>query len=143
MVTIHEQFRSDPGPIGLAEAMEGITYFAAANLAAVRVLMREIMDGGPYVAELVHDHLGPLFAAGAAEVSRNMEAGIFRRGDPMHVLIHVAGLTLHYFQMLPLLERVWDRDPLAPATLAERATAVRDCLLNGLITPTGVRETSS
>ena len=143
MVTIHEQFRDDPGPIGLAEAMEGITYFAAANLAAVRVLMREIMDGGPYVAELVHDHLGPLFAAGAAEVSRNMEAGIFRRGDPMHVLIHVAGLTLYYFQMLPLLEQVWDRDPLAPATLAERATAVRDCLLNGLITPTGVRETSS
>jgi TetR/AcrR family transcriptional regulator len=142
MVNIHEQFRGDPGPIGLAEAIEGITYFAAANLAAVRVLTRELMDGGPYVAELVHDHLGPLFAAGAAEVTRNMEAGIFRSGDPMHVLIHVAGLTLYYFQMLPLLEQVWDRDPLAPETLAQRAAAVRDCLLNGLIQPTGM-ETSS
>jgi TetR/AcrR family transcriptional regulator len=135
MVGIHEQFRSDPGPIGLAEAMEGITHFAAANLSAVRVLTREMMDGGPYVAELAEQYLGPLFAAGAAEVERNMDAGIFRPGDPMHVLINVAGLTLYYFQMLPLLERVWERDPLAPATLSERAAAVRDSLLYGLLQP--------
>jgi TetR/AcrR family transcriptional regulator len=135
MVGIHEQFRSDPGPIGLAEAMEGITHFAAANLSAVRVLTREMMDGGPYMAELAESYLGPLFAAGAAEVERNMDAGIFRPGDPMHVLINVAGLTLYYFQMLPLLERIWERDPLAPATLTERAAAVRDSLLHGLLQP--------
>ena len=135
MVGIHEQFRSDPGPIGLAEAMEGITHFAAANLSAVRVLTREMMDGGPYMAELAENYLGPLFAAGAAEVERNMDAGIFRPGDPMHVLINVAGLTLYYFQMLPLLERIWKRDPLAPATLTERAGAVRDGLLYGLLQP--------
>jgi len=135
MVGIHEQFRRDPGPVGLAEAMEGITHFAAANLPALRVLTREIMDGGPHVAELTRDYLGPLFAAGAAEVVRNMEQGIFRPGDPMHVLIHVGGLTLYYFQMLPLLERIWERDPLAPATLTERAAAVRDSLLHGLLQP--------
>ncbi|HKA29339.1 MAG TPA: TetR family transcriptional regulator, partial [Candidatus Binatia bacterium] len=108
MVAIHERFRTDPGPVGLAEAMEGITLFAAANLPAVRVLTREIMDGGPHMDELVREHLGPLFAAGAAEVARNMEQGIFRSADPMHVLVHVAGITLYYFQMLPLLERVWN-----------------------------------
>jgi TetR/AcrR family transcriptional regulator len=143
MVGIHEQFRTDPGPVGLAEAMEGITHFAAVNLPALRVLTREIMDGGPYVAELTRDYLGPLFAAGAAEVERNMDEGIFRPGDPMHVLVHVAGLTLYYFQMLPLLERIWKRDPLAPATLAERAAAVRDCLLYGLVQPAARGEASS
>jgi len=143
MVGIHEQFRTDPGPVGLAEAMEGITHFAAANLPAVRVLTRELMDGGPYVAELTRNYLGPLFAAGAAEVQRNMDEGIFRPGDPMHVLVHVAGLTLYYFQMLPLLERIWERDPLAPATLAERAAAVRDCLLYGLVEPAARGEASS
>jgi len=143
MVGIHEQFRTDPGPVGLAEAMEGITHFAAANLPAVRVLTRELMDGGPYVAELTRNYLGPLFAAGAAEVRRNMDEGIFRPGDPMHVLVHVAGLTLYYFQMLPLLERIWERDPLAPATLAERAAAVRDCLLYGLVEPAARGEASS
>src|SRR4029077_4508518 len=143
MVAIHQRFRADPGPVGLAEAMEGITLFAAANLPALRVLTREIMDGGPCVDELVRDHLAPLFAAGAAEVGRNMDEGIFRRGDPMHVLVHVAGITLYYFQMLPLLERVWDRSPLAPDTLVERAAAVRDCLLYGLLQPAAQGETSS
>jgi len=143
MVAIHERFRAEPGPVGLADAMQGITLFAAANLPALRVLTREIMDGGPYVAELAREYLGPLFAAGTAEVSRNMDRGIFRPGDPMHVLIHVAGVTLYYFQMLPLLEQVWDRDPLAPATLAERAAAVRDCLLYGLMQPAARGEASS
>lgn len=143
MVAIHQRFRTDPGPVGLAEAMEGITLFAAANLSAVRVLSREIMDGGPHVDELVREHLGPLFAAGASEVARNMEQGIFRPADPMHVLVHVAGITLYYFQMLPLLERVWNRDPLAPETLVERAAAVRDCLLYGLLQPAAQGETSS
>jgi TetR/AcrR family transcriptional regulator len=143
MVGIHRRFRSDPGPVGLAEAMEGITLFAASNLPALRVLTREIMDGGPHVDELVREHLGPLFAAGAAEVARNMEQGVFRPADPMHVLVHVAGITLYYFQMLPLLERVWKRDPLAPATLAERAAAVRDCLLYGLLQPAARGEASS
>jgi hypothetical protein len=72
-----------------------------------------------------------------------MEEGIFRPGDPTHVLIHVGGLTLYYFQMLPLLERIWERDPLAPATLAERAAAVRDCLLYGLVQPAARGETPS
>jgi TetR/AcrR family transcriptional regulator len=143
MVVIHHRFRTDPGPVGLAEAMEGITLFAAANLPAVRVLTREIMDEGPHMDELVHEHIAPLFAAGAAEVARNMEQGIFRSADPMHVLVHVAGVTLYYFQMLPLLERVWNRDPLAPATLAERAAAVRDCLLYGLLHPAAKGEASS
>jgi TetR/AcrR family transcriptional regulator len=142
MVAIHQRFRTEPGPVGLADAMQGITLFAAANLPALRVLTREIMDGGPYVAELAREYLAPLFAAGTAEVARNMDRRIFRRGDPMQVLIHVAGITLYYFQMLPLLERVWDRDPLAPATLAERAAAVRDCLLYGLMEPAARGEAS-
>jgi TetR/AcrR family transcriptional regulator len=135
MVRIHEQFRTDPGPIGLAEAMEGITHFAAANLPALKVLTREIMDGGPHVADLVHEHLGPLFARGGLEVARNMDDGVFRSGDPMHVLINVAGLTLYYFQMVPLLKLIWDRDPLEPDALAERAVAARDCLMHGLVGP--------
>src|SRR5262245_11979065 len=132
MVAIHEQFRNDPGPVGLAEAIEGITYFAAGNLRAITVLMREIIDDGPHVAALATEHLGPLFARGGAELRRNMDKGIFRREDPMHVLLSVGGLTMYYFLMVPLLRHIWDREPLAPETLAERAAAVRDVLLHGL-----------
>src|SRR5262245_18806082 len=57
MVAIHQRFRSEPGPMGLADAMQGITLFADANQSALRVLTREIMDGGPYVADLAREHL--------------------------------------------------------------------------------------
>ena len=132
MVAIHEQFRNDPGPVGLAEAIEGITYFGAANMRALTVLVREIMDDGPHLPTLAASLLGPLFARGGAELARNMDEGIFRRDDPMHVLLNVGGATMYYFLMVPLLRHIWDRDPLAPETLTERAAAVRDVLLHGL-----------
>lgn len=132
LVDIHERFRSDPGPIGLAEATDGLTGFAAVKLDALRVLMREIMDAGPHLRALADQYLGPLFARGAAEVERNMTEGVFRPADPMQVLLHVGGLTLFYFLNVPLLKLIWDRDPLAPETLAERAAAVRDLLMHGL-----------
>jgi len=135
MIAIHEQFRNDPGPIGMGEAADGLVAFAAANLDALRLLHREIMDGGPHLAPLAREHLGPLFARGAAEVERNMASGIFQSGDPMHALVNVGGLALYYFLIVPLLALIWDRDPLAPATLAERAVVVRQCLLNGLAGP--------
>jgi TetR/AcrR family transcriptional regulator len=135
LVGIHEQVRFDPGAVGLAEAADGLIAFAAANLDALRVLLREIIDAGPYLADLAREHLGPLFARGATEVERNMADGVFRAGDPMHVLLNVGGLTLFYFVNVPLLRLIWDRDPLAGETLAERASAVRDCLMHGLAGP--------
>jgi TetR/AcrR family transcriptional regulator len=142
MVAIHEQFRAEPGPVGLAAAVEGVTRFAAANLPGLKVLLREIIDDGPCLPELARDVLGPLFERGGAEVARNMEAGVFRRADPMHVLLNVGGLTLFYFLNLPLLSLLWDRDPLAPATLDERVAVVRDCLLHGLAGPRTEERTS-
>ncbi len=132
MAAVHEQFRDHPGPIGLGEAVEALTQLAAANLAALRVWLREIMDGGPHLATLAGEHLRPLFEKSSEEVARNMAAGIFRPGDPMHVLVNVGGITLFYFVILPLLQQLWDRDPLDPATIAERAAAARDCLMHGL-----------
>ena len=75
---IHEQFRTDPGPVGLAEAVEGITHFAAANLQAAPRADARDHGRGPAPARARREHLGPLFARGAAEVARNMDDGVFR-----------------------------------------------------------------
>jgi TetR/AcrR family transcriptional regulator len=135
MVALHERFRGDPGPVGLAEVIEGITYFAATHIAALKVVSREIMDGGAYLPELSRKLLQPLFARGGEEVARNMASGVFRPGDPMHAMVSVGGVTLFYFLIQPLLAMVWDRDPLSPETLAERAAAARDCIMYGLAGP--------
>ncbi len=134
LVAIHDRLRSDPAG-GLAEAVEGISRFTAANLRAVKVWLREVIDGGPHLAPLARRHLAPLFAQAEAEVARGMQAGALRPGDPRDVVLHVGGLTLFYFLVLPLLDLLWDHDPLAPATVAARAAAARDCLLYGVAAP--------
>jgi hypothetical protein len=72
-----------------------------------------------------------------------MEAGVFRPSDPMHVLASVGGVTLFYFLIAPMLRLIWDRDPLDPAVVAERATVARDMLLNGLAGTPAPKEATS
>jgi len=135
LAAIHGQIRNEPGPIGLGDAVEALTHFTAANLAACKLVVREIMDGGPHLARLAQDYIAPLFAAAGREVAQNQAGGIFRPLDPMHALVNVGGLTLWYFLNVPLLRLIWDRDPLAPDTVAERAAITREFLLTGLAGP--------
>jgi hypothetical protein len=53
-------------------------------------------------------------------------------------MVNVGGLTLFYFLLVPLLRLVWDRDPLAPQTLQERAAVVREILVRG-VAPSATR----
>jgi TetR/AcrR family transcriptional regulator len=134
LVDIYEQTRNQPGPLGLGDAIEGITHFTAANLPAMKVWLREIIDGGPHLDELTRSYVAPLYAHAGDGVARNMSNGTFRASDPMHAMVSVGGVTLFYFLMAPMLRLMWDRDPLDPAVVAERAAAARDCLLHGLTT---------
>jgi TetR/AcrR family transcriptional regulator len=141
LVAIFELSRNQPGPIGLAESIEGITHFTAQNLQATKVWMREIIDGGPHLADLTEKHLAGMYRQAGATVARNMEAGIFRRSDPVHVMASVGGVTLFYFLIVPVLRLIWDRDPLDPDVVAERARMARDLLLHGLAGPAAPKET--
>src|SRR5262249_59966463 len=94
MVAVHEQFRGLPGPVGLANAIEGVTQLAAANLPALRVWLREIMDGGRHLEELATEYLRPLFEKSSQEVDRNMADDRLRSGDPMAVPVKRGGCTI-------------------------------------------------
>jgi AcrR family transcriptional regulator len=130
---IHVRFHEDPGPVGLQEIIAGLIRFVAANPNPVRLLIREIMDDGPQLDRIVARYVGPLFADGMAETRRNMDRGIFGSGDPMHALVNVGGLTIFYLLIVPLLRRVWERDPLAVETLEERIEATARFALRGLM----------
>ena len=133
LVAIYEETRNQPGPIGLGDAVEGITHFTAANLTAMKVWLREIIDGGPHLGELTRSYVAPLYEQAGAGVERNMAGGTFRTSDPMHAMVSVGGVTLFYFLITPMLRLLWDKDPLDPAVVAERAAVARDCLLHGLM----------
>lgn len=141
LVAIFEVSRNQPGPIGLAESIEGITHFTAQNLQATKVWMREIIDGGPHLADLTQKHLADMYRQAGTTVASNMEAGVFRASDPVHVMASVGGVTLFYFLIVPVLRLIWDRDPLDPEVVAERARMARDLLLHGLAGPASPKET--
>jgi AcrR family transcriptional regulator len=135
LIAIYEQTRAEPGAVGLAEGIERITHFAAANLPAMKVWLREIIDDGPHLRELTRMHMRPLYRQAGESVAHNMSTGAFRAGDPMQALVSVGGITLFYFLIEPMLRHLWRQDPLGPAAVAARAAAARDCLLYGIAAP--------
>ena len=143
LVAIYEQTRGEPGPVGLGDSIEAITRFTAANLPAMKVWLREIIDDGPHLADLTRRYMRPLYEQAGAGVARNMIAGAFRASDPVHALASVGGVTLFYFLIVPMLRLVWDRDPLDPEVVAERAGVARDVLLHGLTQVARPKEGSS
>ena len=104
--------------------------------------MREIIDGGPHLADLTEKHLAGIYRQAGATVARNMEAGASARAIPSHVMASVGGVTLFYFLIVPVLRLIWDRDPLDPDVVAERARMARDLLLHGLAGPATPKETT-
>jgi AcrR family transcriptional regulator len=134
---IHSRFHGNPGALGLQDIVAGLIRFVAVNPNPVRILFREIMDNGPHLDRIVDSYIGPLFHHGMTETSRNMARGVFRSEDPMHPLINVGGLTVFYLLNTPLLERLWDRDPLAPDTLEERIEATTRFVLGGMLATGG------
>lgn len=137
LVAIYEHTRTEPGPVGLADGIDAITHFTAANMSAMKVWLREIIDAGPHLEPLTERYIRPLYEQAGQGVARNMASGVFRAGDPMQALVSVGGVTLFYFLMVPMLRLMAARDPLDPAAVAERAAAARDCLLHGLAGPNG------
>jgi TetR/AcrR family transcriptional regulator len=143
LVAIYEHTRGEPGPIGLADAIEGITHFTAANLSAMKVWLREIIDGGRHLDDLTRRYMIPLYEQAGAGIARNVDAGVFRPTDPTQLMVSVGGVTLFYFLIAPMLRVMSGRDPLAPDAIAERAAAARDCLLHGLAGPAGGKAVTS
>jgi TetR/AcrR family transcriptional regulator len=143
LVGIYEQTRNEPGPIGLGDGIEAITHFTAQNLPAMKVWLREIIDGGPHLETLTRRYMARLYEQAGAGVARNMDTGVFRRSDPMHVLASVGGVTLFYFLITPMLRLVWDRDPLDPSVVAERAAVARDMILHGIAGAAAPKEATS
>jgi TetR/AcrR family transcriptional regulator len=120
---IHARFQNEPGPQGLADFVAALVRSAAARPEPLLIWMREIMDDGPHLERLAARWVGPLVRAGADEVRRNVEAGVFARLPPEQVLEAIGGLALFPILTAPLARRVTGSDPLA-ADAVERQVAV-------------------
>jgi AcrR family transcriptional regulator len=106
--------------LDLARFLENTTEFIHANRNPVRILFREFLDGGVLLEELLPGRILPIFRLWREYYSRFFSTP---RGSPReadHMLLTLSGMSLFYFLVVPLMEQVWQEDPLHPDRLSER-----------------------
>ncbi len=94
----------------------------------VRLARREMIEGGPILAEELGAALRPLFEKACAWIEQEMDAGRLRRYDPGQLILTGYGAALSYLSDAALITALLEIDPLAPAALAERRAHVMSVL---------------
>jgi AcrR family transcriptional regulator len=98
----------------------------------VRLARREMIDGGPILAEELGAALRPLFEKARSWIEGEMDAGRLRRYDAGQLILTGYGAALSYLSDAALITALLDIDPLAPDALEERREHVLAVLRRAL-----------
>ena len=89
-----------------------------------RIFQRMMMDGDRTLVRMIREHSIPLKKVLQALLLRGMKSGEFRRLNPEHTLVSIAGLTAHYFNIAPAIRALTGKDPYQKTNLARRKAEV-------------------
>jgi AcrR family transcriptional regulator len=98
----------------------------------VRLARREMIEGGPILAEELGAALRPLFEKARSWIEGEMDAGRLRRYDAGQLILTGYGAALSYLSDAALITALLDIDPLAPDALEERREHVLAVLRRAL-----------
>lgn len=98
----------------------------------VRLMRREAIDSGAHLGVDLAAVLRPMFDQAVAFFRREMDAGVFRRQDPEHLLITGYGALLSYFSDAPFLGGLLDADALSADEKLRHRTHVTEFFVAAL-----------
>jgi TetR/AcrR family transcriptional regulator len=89
-----------------------------------RIFQRMMMEGDRTLPRIIREYSLPLMKVMVALLERGIKSGEFRRLDPEHTLVSIAGLTGHYFNIAPAIRLMAGEDPYSRKNLARRKAEV-------------------
>lgn len=92
----------------------------------VRLMRREALDSGAHLGIDLAAVLRPMFDRAVVFFEREMDAGVFRRQDPQHLLITGYGALLSYFSDAPFLGGLLDGDALSADQMQRRRVHITE-----------------
>ncbi len=92
----------------------------------VRLMRREALDSGAHLGIDLAAVLRPMFDRAVEFFEREMDAGVFRRQDPQHLLITGYGALLSYFSDAPFLGGLLDGDALSTEEMQRRRAHITE-----------------
>lgn len=109
-----------------------------------RLVQREFMRSGgrglsPIARSILEKYGRPLYSALGKLIAEGIEAGEFRKVDPVQTITSMLGTIVFYFISTPAQQLMTARDPFAADRIADRRAAVLDFISAALFVPAQAR----
>jgi TetR/AcrR family transcriptional regulator len=115
--------------------------FIASNPIYPRLMQREMMRAregqSPHFEKLVKSYFQPIYSKLSNLLRQGIEAGEFRKVDPVHFVPSMIATIVFYFSSAPMMQKIVGFNPLSPERIAERRAAVMDFISAALFQKPG------
>ena len=118
--------------LSLLRFSDNFTEYIARSQEPIKILVREIMNEGPFLDTLNDRFVKPIFKAGEEYLSQILAYGSSDDRAIQHLLISFGGGNIFYFLLAPLLERLWGGDATTREHIDERKKEMRRVIMHRL-----------
>lgn len=114
--------------VRLKTFLENMTEFISRHRDPVRILFREFLDRGVLLDTLTQEYVRPILEIWQTSYQRFFDLADEEHRESDHMLLSLSGISLFYFLVAPLMEKLWGEDPLSQDHIETRKRIVRRLL---------------